>query len=174
MPISLHGTSNYTTLSAMLTPALFMTANGSLIISTSNRMARIVDRIRILNHLADQADRGVSELDYLDLRRAHIASQLQDLEWRSDRVRLALTMLYMALSSFVGTSLVLALDILLGSWIGGVPTLLAVVGVGLMLAASINLTREARKALRSNREEIRFHRELQTRRRVDREDAIET
>ncbi len=39
---------NYATLSAMIAPALFMTANGSLIISTSNRMARIVDRMRVI------------------------------------------------------------------------------------------------------------------------------
>ena len=39
---------NYSTLAAMITPAIFMTATGSLIISTSNRMSRIVDRIRLL------------------------------------------------------------------------------------------------------------------------------
>ena len=45
---------NYATLSAMITPAVFfMTANGSLIISTSNRMSRIVDRVRVLNELGD-------------------------------------------------------------------------------------------------------------------------
>ena len=174
MPTSLLGTSNYTTLSAMLTPALFMTATSSLIISTSNRMSRIVDRIRIINDLVDQADRGLSELDYLDLRQSHLASQLRDLEWRSDRVRLTLTMLYMSLSSFIGTSLVLAVDVLFGSRIEAVPTLLAVLGVGLLLTASINLTREAHRALQSNRREIQFHRELQNRRHADREAAIKT
>src|SRR5271167_4303515 len=93
--------SNYATLSAMITPALFMTANSSLIISTSNRMSRIVDRIRVLNDLADRMDRGNSDFDFIDLRRAHFTAQLQDLVWRSDRIRLALTMLYLALSGFV-------------------------------------------------------------------------
>jgi Protein of unknown function (DUF2721) len=158
----------------MLTPALFMTANGSLIISTSNRMSRIVDRIRVLNDLADKTDRGSTDFDFLDLRRAHYVSQLGDLGWRSDRVRLALTMLYLALSSFVGTSLVLALDVLLGSRIGGLPTLLAVVGVGLMLTASVNLTFEAHRALKSNRHEIGFHRDLQARRHAEREKSIKT
>ena len=49
---------NYAALSAMITPALFMTATGSLIISTSNRMSRIVDRIRELNEQADDLSRG--------------------------------------------------------------------------------------------------------------------
>src|SRR5882757_3292923 len=99
---------NYATLSAMITPALFMTANGSLIISTSNRMSRIVDRIRVLNDLSDSLDRGASDLDYPGHRRDHIADQLNHLEWRSDRVRYALTFLYVAQSLFVGTSLLLA------------------------------------------------------------------
>jgi hypothetical protein len=84
-------------------------------------------------------------------------------------VRLALTTLYLALSAFVGTSLVLAFDVVLGSRLMALPTLLAVAGVALMLAASINLTFEAHRALRSSRQEVRFHRDLQARRHADRE-----
>jgi hypothetical protein len=71
-----------------------------------------------------------------------------------------LTALYLAFSSFVGTSLALALDTMLGMSLVALPTLLAVVGVGLLLFASVNLVREALAALRSNRLEIRFYREL--------------
>jgi hypothetical protein len=159
---------NYVTLSAMITPALFMTANGSLIISTSNRMSRIVDRIRVLDDLSDRLDRGLTDLDYPEARRVHLAEQLAHLEWRSDRVRIALTMLYLAQSAFVGTSLVLAFDVVLGSRFMALPTLLAVVGVGLMFAATINLALEAHRALGSTRQEIHFHRDLQTRRQADR------
>ena len=70
MPIAPN---SYATLSAMITPAIFMTANGSLILSTSNRMSRIVDRIRVLNDRGDELCRGVSGLDYIEERRAHIA-----------------------------------------------------------------------------------------------------
>ena len=71
----------------MITPAIFMTANGSLIISTSNRMSRVVDRIRVLNDRGDELCRGDSKLDFVAERRAHIADQLGRLERRSDRVR---------------------------------------------------------------------------------------
>ena len=54
----------YGALTAMITPAIFMTANASLIISTSNRVSRVVDRIRILNDLADKLDRGLTDLDF--------------------------------------------------------------------------------------------------------------
>ena len=69
--------SNYATLSAMITPALFMSANASLIISTSNRMSRIVDRIRVLNDRGDEMCRGDSNLDFLqDRRRSTSSDQL--------------------------------------------------------------------------------------------------
>ena len=158
----------FATLSAMIAPALFLTANGSLIISTSNRMSRIVDRIRAMNDLADQIDRGVIGLDYSDERLGHVVEQLAHLEWRSDHVRLALTFLYMSLSAFAGTSLALGAVVLVKSRMSEAPSLLAVAGVVLMLAAAVNLTREARRALRSNRQEVQFFRDLQARRKADR------
>jgi hypothetical protein len=158
--------SNYATLSAMITPALFMTANGSLIISTSNRMARVVDRIRVLNDLTDSICRGEKQIDYAELRMEHFATQLNHLEWRSDRVRYALGMLYLAFSSFVGTSLALAIDSLIGNrhLTTSMATGLSMIGVSLMFVASINLVREALAALSSNRQEIQFFRNLQSRR----------
>ena len=160
MPIGIINDSTYQTLSAMITPAIFMTANASLIISTSNRVSRVVDRIRVLNDQADQIDRGVTNLDLTAERMDHCQDQLQRLQRRSDLLRFALTALYLAFSSFVGTSLALALDTMLSMSLVALPTLLAVVGVGLLLFASVNLVREALAALRSNRLEIRFYREL--------------
>src|SRR5512135_1009624 len=84
---------NYSTLTAMITPALFMTATGSLIISTSNRMSRVVDRIRQLNEQADNLSRGKLDLDFPAERLEHIAAQLDRLVRRSDRIRQALTLL---------------------------------------------------------------------------------
>src|SRR5438309_8882987 len=86
----------YATLSAMITPAIFLTANGSLIISTSNRMSRIVDRIRVLNDVGDKLGRGGADLDFPRERMEHLQDQLRRLLWRGDRIRYALTMLYLA------------------------------------------------------------------------------
>jgi len=157
----------YDTLTAMITPAIFLTANASLIISTSNRMSRVVDRIRVLNDLADRMGRGETDLDYQVERLDHLRDQLQRLEWRNDRIRYALTTLYIAFTTFVGTSLILALDALLGNRLIALPILLAVAGVSLLLFASINLALEALEALRTNRLEIRFFRELFDRRLAD-------
>ena len=153
-------TSQYDTLTAMITPAIFLTANASLIISTSNRMSRVVDRIRVLNDLVDRMGRGATDLDYVTERLEHLRDQLRRLEWRNDRIRYALTTLYIAFTTFVGTSLVLAVDALLRNRLVALPIVLAVAGVGLLLFASVNLALEALEALRTNRLEIRFYREL--------------
>jgi hypothetical protein len=160
MPAGILNDSTYQTLSAMITPAIFMTANASLIISTSNRVARVVDRIRVLNDQTDRIGRGVTDFDFTAERMEHFQDQLKRLQQRSDVLRFALTALYLAFSSFVGTSLALALDTMLSMSLVALPTLLAVVGVGLLLFASVNLVREALSALRSNRLEIRFYHEL--------------
>ena len=75
-------------------------------------------------------------------------------------------MLYLAFGAFVGTSLALAIDVWTGNRLVALPTLLAVLGVGLMLFACVNLVREALEALRSNRLEIGFFRDLHRRRRA--------
>jgi hypothetical protein len=160
-------TSQYDTLTAMITPAIFLTANASLIISTSNRMSRVVDRIRVLNDLVDRIGRGATDLDYTAERLEHMQDQLRRLEWRNDRIRYALTTLYIAFTTFVGTSLTLAVDVLLRNQLVALPIILAVAGVGLLLFASVNLALEALEALRTNRLEIRFYRELYDRRLAD-------
>ncbi|HZW30738.1 MAG TPA: DUF2721 domain-containing protein [Isosphaeraceae bacterium] len=158
---------NYETLSAMITPAIFLTANASLIISTSNRMSRVVDRIRVLNDLADKLDLGKTDLDYPAERLEHVHDQFRRLERRGDRIRFALIALYAALAVFVGTSLTLAVDALAQNRLIALPITLAVAGVGLLLFASINLVLEALEALRSNRLEIQFYKQLHERRLID-------
>jgi Protein of unknown function (DUF2721) len=78
-----------------------------------------------------------------------------------------MTALYLALSTFVGTSLTIAIDDWLKYRLGPLPTLLAVAGVSSMLLASINLVREALQALGGNSREIQFYRELAKRRRAE-------
>jgi hypothetical protein len=157
MPLS---SLTYDALTAMITPAIFMTANASLIISTSNRVTRVVDRIRVLNDHADKLDRGDAELDFAVERLEHVYAQMRRLEARSDRLRYALTSLYLAFTCFVGTSLTLAIDAMLRNRLIALPTLLAMAGVALLLFASVNLVLETLSALRSNRQETEFYRTL--------------
>jgi hypothetical protein len=165
MPLS---SPTYDALTAMITPAIFMTANASLIISTSNRVTRVVDRIRVLNDHADKLDRGVAELDFAMERLEHVHDEMRRLEARSDRLRYALTSLYLAFTCFVGTSLTLAIDAMLRNSLIALPTLLAIAGVASLLFASVNLVLEALGSLRSNRLELQFYRNLHQLRQTER------
>ena len=120
----------------------------------------------VLNELGDSLCRGATTLDFIEERYEHLADQLRHLEWRSDRVRYALSLLYLSFVSFVGTSLTLAVDVLFHNRLVAVPTLLAIAGVVLMMGASVNLVREAHRALLTNRLEVRFYRVLNERRKA--------
>ena len=151
----------YETVAAMIAPALFLTATASLMISTATRMARIVDRIRVLVAMCDRSRRGDPPLDFPEERRKHALDELRRLQGRSDRAMAAVTLLYLAFGSFAATSMAIAIDSVTGHRIGAVPTLFAFAGVALLLAASMNLVLEARSALRSNDMEVQFFFELE-------------
>ena len=161
---------NFDTLSAMITPALFLTACGSLIISTSNRLARIADRVRSYCETLDQLGRDPRSLDYVPERIAFAEDRLTRLARRNEHIRVALTLLYLALAAFAATSLTLAVNVWLGNRIALIPTALAVVGVVLLIAACVRLSREAIVALNGEDREIGFYRDLQAKRRADRGD----
>ena len=156
---------SYATLSAMITPAIFLTANGSLIISTSNRMSRVVDRIRVLNDLGDRLCRGVTDLDYVDERSGHVQDQLDRLRLarrpHPDRPDDALP----GLRRVRGDEPDARVRRLDRQPPRGPADDAGGPGRGLMLFACVNLVREAMEALRSNRLEIRFFRDLHARRR---------
>ena len=122
----------------MLAPAFFLTATGSLLISASNRLARVVDRLRQLMR---------------DMEQATDEKELHWLDYRISRQR-ANQMLYLSLSCFVGTSLVVALDAFTPYPAGVLPTSFAVLGVLGLLVSSLLLSRESTIAVAILNEEM--------------------
>lgn len=139
-------TGHYAILLAMLAPALFMTATGSLLQSGNNRLARVVDRMRTLMRECDAEDTDAEQRAFL---RRHIARQ----RVRCQLILNACRLLYLALAAFVGSSLAVAADSVFDHQLLYLPTVLAVAGVTLVLAACLFLSREAGMAVRAlNRE----------------------
>ncbi|MDI1253420.1 DUF2721 domain-containing protein [Thermomonas sp.] len=131
--------SHYAILTAMLAPAFFLTATASLLMSANSRLARVVDRLRALivswdNDAPDRAERE---------------DQIRRHRQRAHIVLRACRLLHGALASFVGTSLALAMDAFLGFRLGAVPTIMAVLGVLFLLAASFSMWREVSLAVKS-------------------------
>ena len=138
-PVAIDPT-HYAVVSAMITPAFFLTAASSLLISSNNRLARVVDRMR-------------SEIDVLratggSAARQELEARIAIHRRRSYLVLAAVRMLYGAITAFVGTSMGIAVDAFFGYRLDLVPTALAVVGVLLMLGASLCLGHEAKLGLR--------------------------
>lgn len=135
---------HYSILTAMLAPALLMTASGSLLASANARLARVVDRLRIVieewKHAApDDPSRELRVRRHR--RRAHLVLR-------------ACQMLYAALGCFIGTSLTLAIDAFLRYRLDVLPTALALLGVAFLLGASLLLGVEVSLSVRSFDEEL--------------------
>jgi hypothetical protein len=130
---------HYAILTAMLAPAFFLTATAALLASANTRLARVVDRLRALIVAWQQDAPDRVERD----------EQIRRHRERAHLVLRACRLLYAALAGFVGTSLALAMDAYLGFRLGALPTVLAVVGVLFLLAASFSLWREVSLAVKS-------------------------
>ncbi|MDQ3286658.1 MAG: DUF2721 domain-containing protein [Pseudomonadota bacterium] len=141
------GFPHYAILTAMLAPAFFLTATASLLMSANTRLARVVDRLRILLIELDSADAEGVERELLDRR---IVKQRQ----RTQLILRGSQLLYVAISCFVATSLFVAIDGFLGHRLGVLPTLFAVFGVLAMFAASLYLSRESTMAVQAINEEM--------------------
>lgn len=142
------GGGHYTILLAMLAPALFMTATASLLVSANNRLARVVDRLRAL--MRDNEGMPADDLE----RRASFETQIARQRLRTRLILGACRLLYLALAAFVGTSLAVAADSLSAHRLAYLPTVLAVIGVLLLLAACLNLSREAGLAVQALSHEL--------------------
>ena len=90
---------------SMVTPAVMISACGLLLLSVSNKLARIVDRIRGLN----TEDRELAA-DVDAVRRLSIRNQIDTLLRRALLLRNACGLLYLAVAVFALTSLCVGLS----------------------------------------------------------------
>jgi hypothetical protein len=146
--------SGLSVLSAMVTPALLILACGTLITSTASRLARIVDRARVLSQGLEKlwADETV---DFADVRKAEVERQLAIHADRGRLIQQSLTSFYVALGLFVATSISLAVVAYMPA-LTWVPTSLGIVGTLVLFYGCVLLIRETRLALSSVRSEMAF------------------
>jgi hypothetical protein len=99
-------------LSAMITPAVLISACAGLILSTSTRLGRIVDRVRELSALIEKLSRGEIP-EYAEERRVEAERQLGSHALRGRLIQSALTSFYFAQGIFVATTICTAITTLL-------------------------------------------------------------
>ena len=139
-------------LTAMITPAVLISASGTLVLSTSNRLGRVVDRVRLLAREA-AALRRASGASEATTERELIVRQVRSLTGRARLLRTAMTVLYAAIGLFIATSIAVGFLRALDVEAGWAPVVLALLGAGALLHASWLLVREARLAVISTLEE---------------------
>lgn len=124
-------------LSAMITPAFFLTATGAMLGAANMRLARVVDRMR--DDLARREAGAEGQREFEQQVAVH--------RKRSALVLRALRMLYAAMTAFVATSLAIAINTFAGYRLDWLPVTLAICGSLLLFGASVCLGREVRLAM---------------------------
>jgi hypothetical protein len=147
-------------LTAMITPAVLISACGALILSTSVRLGRVVDRVRALSDRFEElAQKQPTEIVLFEERLELTFTQLDWLTSRARHLQRAMTTFYVALGLFVATTVTIGFVGITGS-IGGqfnwVPPTLGMIGAGLLFVGTILLGFEATLALRSIHSEMNF------------------
>jgi hypothetical protein len=127
------------TIAAMITPALLLLGSASLVASALMRMARVVDRARILAAIAHEAT-----LDKIGITKEQLRSWLESHAKRARYAERSITLLYAAIVIFISTCLSIALDRVTGESLSWLPVVLAVAGTLLLLAGGAYMVAESR------------------------------
>jgi hypothetical protein len=140
-------------LGAMITPAVLISASGTLVLSTSNRLGRVVDRIRKLTTEAEGLPDESAAVEIVE-KRALIADQVG---WLTKRLRLlqtAIILFYASIGLLVASSLTVGLSVTAKGMLGWVPIGLALTGATGLMCGALLLVREARTAVRGTLNEL--------------------
>ena len=142
-------------LTAMITPAVLISACGSMILSTSSRLGRVVDRVRSLSdrleNMAAAEQRGQVE------RQALIFQQLDKLTSRARILQRCMVTFYLSLGMFVATSVAIGVVPFTGNQrYSMIPVVLGLAGACFLFYGSVLLILEARLALSTIHAEMDF------------------
>jgi len=147
-------------LSATITPAVLILATGSLILTTTNRLVRVIDRVReMLPEFEKQAETTAADATAAK-KRAMMFLQLDSATTRARLVQRALTQLYLALGIFLATSIALGVIAMAGFDQAWIPLTLGLVGVLLLFSASVLLIFESRISMKSTYAEMDYIRSI--------------
>jgi len=141
-------------LSAMITPAVLLLATGSLVMTTSNRSIRCVDRVR--ERAAELEELGDVQDEHTDVKRQHLYRQLEVNTRRARLLQKALSRLYLGVGFFVATSVSIGVVALLHVNVGFVPLVFGFIGAFLLFSASVYLILESRLALTTTYAEMDY------------------
>jgi hypothetical protein len=142
-------------LTAMITPAVLISACGSMILSTSSRLGRVVDRVRMLSDRFESMpnQKGDSSKE----RQTLIFQQLDKLTSRARILQRCMVTFYLSLGMFVATSVAIGIVPFSGNpRYNMIPVGLGILGACFLFYGSVLLILEARLALSTIHTEMDF------------------
>ena len=143
-------------LTAMITPAVLISACGALIFSTSTRLGRVVDRVRLLSERFQEIAKNPEQDEMFEERRVLIFTQLDRQTSRARLIQRAMTAYYTALGVFVASTVAIAIISITASNFTWIVVVLGLSGAMFMLYGSVLLIVESRMALSAIMSEMDF------------------
>ena len=143
-------------LTAMITPAVLISACGALIFSTSSRLGRVIDRVRTLSDRFQEMVKRPEEDEMFEERRLLIFTQLDRQTSRARLIQRAMTAYYTALGIFVSATVAIAIVSAAAKAFTWIAVVLGLVGSLFMLYGSVLLIIESRMALGAIMSEMDF------------------
>lgn len=143
-------------LAAMITPAVLISSCGTLLLATSGRLGRAVDRVRSLSASFEELTATEDPDHHTRLRIELIFQQLDLLTSRARLLQRIQTLLYRAIGIFVATSISLGAVSLMEKHFAWIPVILGGVGACFLFYASMLMVIESRLALKSSYKEMDY------------------
>jgi threonine/homoserine/homoserine lactone efflux protein len=143
-------------LTAMITPAVLISACGALIFSTASRLGRVIDRVRYLASRFEELAKHPEADEMATERLALLHAQLERQTIRARLIQRSLVAFYSSVGIFVATSVAIAVLNSVARNYLWVAVVLSLLGAAFMLYGSVLLIVESRMALAAIVSEIEF------------------
>ena len=144
-------------LTAMVTPTLLISATGSLVLSTSTRLGRVIDRVRELEvRLSDLITTEDKSTIPLYIKRIDTIVHLLDkVTSRARILQRAMGAFYYGLGFFILTSVTIAVAAFFNTY-RWIPIPVGIIGICFLFYGSIQMLRETRMATETVNAEMDF------------------
>ncbi|MFN7924903.1 MAG: DUF2721 domain-containing protein [Bryobacteraceae bacterium] len=149
-----------TVLTAMIAPAVLISACGPLLLSTTIRFGRVVDRVRVLSALVEDLAHGRAAQEHAEEK---ISLYFDQLDAQSERARLlqrALRSIYSALGMFIAASLTIGLLAVAARRLDWIPVVIGLSGTIFLFYGAVLLIHESRLGYESMTHELDVMRKL--------------
>jgi len=154
-PNALNSTIEF--LTAMVTPTLLISATGSLVLSTSTRLGRVVDRARELEKRLSEliVVEDKTTIPLYEKRLDTVVKLLDKVTSRSRILQRALSAFYYGLNCFILTSVTIAIAAFFTTY-RWIPIPVGIIGIMFLFWGGVQMVRETRLATATINAEMDF------------------